>query len=256
MILKRRRGFTLIELLVVIAIIAILAGMLMPALTRARAEAKKAKCQSNLRQLGIALQQYMDSHGGHRYFPYPIEANGVKITGGGEGNVSEGNGFSGASFLAALYWSGTVTEPGIFICPASDDDNDRGKDYGPDTGSTDDSGDTGTADEGPGYQGSVFATDEEAYGSVVSYASKAQWTVRNGRPLTDRLPSDTVIGSDDTDGTENHTKGFCMLFNHGHVDWISSDRVYPDDDASGDSGSTGSETGLVGNEYPLDAIDN
>jgi prepilin-type N-terminal cleavage/methylation domain-containing protein/prepilin-type processing-associated H-X9-DG protein len=76
----RRTGFTLIELLVVIAIISILAAILFPVFGRARANARRASGLSNLKQIGLGLQQYIQDYDG-RYPPHVTERQGTQYFG-------------------------------------------------------------------------------------------------------------------------------------------------------------------------------
>jgi prepilin-type N-terminal cleavage/methylation domain-containing protein/prepilin-type processing-associated H-X9-DG protein len=131
-----RSGFTLIELLVVISIIALLVGILLPALTAARESARAIRCSSNLKQVGILVEGYANDYDGYapltgRYgsvnnFPNSWAADGFASRLIDYAFPGVLDGFGSVPAVDAFY----ANQGAIFVCPSFDQGlNDRVKSY-------------------------------------------------------------------------------------------------------------------------------
>ena len=208
--MKKSRGFTLIELLVVIAIIAILAGMLLPALQQARERARRINCASNLKQIGTAMKLYSSSF--NDKLPGGPARQGGNLA---STALSDGNGWKGLEILRS---NDFLTDYAVFVCPSSTTSAGTGT-----TALTYGAASSSDATASYGFVGGMIEGDSSVYGRADSAISAD-------------LTGAASIGSNNDN--PNHTGFGNILYQGGHVTghtgngWFTKDTVgVPNDSA-------------------------
>lgn len=157
---KSKKGFTLIELLMVVAIIAVLAGLLLPTLRKARRSAKRAACMSNLRQIGMAWRMYLQSY---EKFPRNLMTGGITFGGKTGSDVANGGGVpADERILNPFISSGKVqayAQLKVFHCPE-------------DTGFKDVAGETSYDRFGSSYIYNDSSLSEVPLGAITTSSSR------------------------------------------------------------------------------------
>jgi len=172
----QRRGFTLIELLVVIAIIAILAAILFPVFARAREAARSSTCQSNLKQIGLAVGMYRSDN--DETLPFRVNGRSWVFN------------YTGPGSQDGIYW-GAFYEPytknrAIFICPSTVEPTRKiinaGASYGLNGRWMD--GNSGGSGTYPSRGGATDAEIEDSAGTVFAHDSPEERLDDNGDYLS------------------------------------------------------------------------
>jgi prepilin-type N-terminal cleavage/methylation domain-containing protein/prepilin-type processing-associated H-X9-DG protein len=214
-----RGGFTLIELLIVIAIIAILASILFPVFGRARENARRAACMSNLRQIGLAWMQYTQDYDEL----LPLTTDNVGGANGGQGTPGAWNFYTvyGSDGVGAKFdMSKSSLQPylksvQIFVCPSDTVGQESGDSYA-----------SNSCVSGDVIAGTTLRPGK----SLAAFDDTARWM------LLGEEASNT--GWDSTDDAYfylpnnflsiRHLEGSNLTFVDGHVKWFRPEKIFAD----------------------------
>jgi len=197
---NRVKGFTLIELLVVIAIIAILAAILFPVFARARENARRSSCQQNIRQIGLAIKQYLSDY--DESFPQ------VSVLAGPDTSLTPW----GWADACQPY----VRNTQLFQCPSDSAQPGPGAFTGSDANYTD-----------YFYNSKLSGQNESALQYIASTVMLGDGTPGNATLAADGEPASGDIAAIEQAGTSTgvgaatrHLDGANYAFADGHVKWL------------------------------------
>jgi len=199
--MKGHRGTSFFQVLAGVAAALLLVLYVLSALRPQRGGNGRMRCRSDLNQLSKGMATYLNEFGNNAWYPFPL------------GLGRNPGDFNGAEWLASLYWTGVVPDPGVFLCPSSLDTNRNGLDLGSHRAAATFS--SGTVS----YAAMHYRSLTNASGSLVPGAIK------------DNLPSDAKepMACDDTQGAIHHgTKnngGMNVLFFDSHVEFRTNAQI-------------------------------
>jgi len=230
---QRGHGFTLIELLVVIAIISILAAILFPVFARARENARRASCMSNLKQIGLGVMMYVQDYDED----YPLNWQSKVSMGAPWTTLSSKADFtSSSSVFWPLFIQPYTKSEQVFYCPSSTyDSSGTYGNYGVNRIILKDGSSTATAlsmAAVPSPATTYMIMDAGIYRlnptDIKGPGAACNYLPGTGPGSAVNLPamSCALSGLPDDYATGRHFEGVNMVFGDGHVKWLKSETVY------------------------------